>query len=147
MNEEVSNAKQIINALFPDLDLEEQKKLGLKQLESLRESVPQSYKIEAGERQGQPSASSFGRYEQCPGSFGLEQEARRLNQLAHVSSKDSDRGTRIHAWLAGEPAELNEEELVCAQGLKDRAAEQVARIFQDESYTELVEKRIWLFET
>lgn len=98
------------------------------------------------ERRNQPSASSFGRYEKCPGSFGIEQEARKLNQLAHISSKDSDRGTRIHAWLAGEPAELNEEELMCAQGLKDRAAEQVARIFGDQTYTELVEKRIWLRE-
>ena len=58
---------------------------------------------EPDERQGQPSASSFARYQLCPGSFGLEQEARRLNQLAHVSSKDSDRGTKYMRCLAGEP--------------------------------------------
>ena len=89
---------------------------------------------EPDERQGQPSASSFARYQLCPGSFGLEQEARRLNQLAHVSSKDSDRGTKIHAWLAGEDVELNEEELVTAQSLKDRAQEQIHRIFGDNGY-------------
>jgi hypothetical protein len=100
---------------------------------------------EPDERQGQPSASSFARYQLCPGSFGLEQEARRLNQLAHMESKDSDRGTRIHAWLAGEPAELTPEELTVAQGLKDRANEQIRRVFQEAPYNELKEKRIWLF--
>lgn len=101
---------------------------------------------EIDERQGQPSASSFGRYQMCPGSFGLELEAKRLGQQAHVSSKDSERGTRIHAWLAGESVELNEEEAITAQNLKDRAAEQISRIFGDNQYNELREKRIWLRE-
>lgn len=96
------------------------------------------------ERQGQPSASSFARYEACPGSFALEQEARRLNQLAHQGGKDADRGTRIHAWLAGEPIELNDEERTTAENLKARADEQVRRIFEDQPFHELMEKRIWL---
>jgi hypothetical protein len=101
---------------------------------------------EPDERLGQPSASSFARYQLCPGSFGLEQEARRLNQLAHVASKDSERGTKIHAWLEGQEVELTEEELTTAQNLKDRANEQIQRLFGDNPYNELREKRIWLRE-
>jgi hypothetical protein len=98
------------------------------------------------ERQGQPSASSFARYESCPGSFALEVEARKLNQLAHQGGRDADRGTRIHAFLAGEPVELNEEERTTAENLRARADEQIRRIFDGAEFLELVEKRIWLRE-
>jgi hypothetical protein len=96
------------------------------------------------ERRSMPSASSFARYEACPGSFQLETEARRIGQLAHQGGKDADRGTRIHAFLAGEQVELNEEERTTAENLKARADEQVRRIFDGVEFLELREKRIWL---
>jgi hypothetical protein len=99
------------------------------------------------ERKGHPSASSFHRYEKCPGAFQLEHQAREIGQLAFQSSDDAKRGERIHAWLAGELVTdaLNNEELETAQQLKARADEQIRLIFQDQPYRhELKEKRVWL---
>jgi hypothetical protein len=96
------------------------------------------------ERMAMPSASSFARYESCPGSFQLEAEARRIGQLANQGGKEADRGTRIHAFLAGEPVELNEEERTTAINLRDRADEQVRRVFDGAEFLELKEKRVWL---
>lgn len=97
------------------------------------------------ERKGFPSASSFARFELCPGSYQLEDEARQIGQVAHQDSKDAQRGTRIHQWLYDPKSiELGEADLTLAQKLKDRADEQVRRIFEDQPYTEMREKRIWL---
>lgn len=96
------------------------------------------------ERRNQPSASGFFRLEKCPGSFHLIQQARELGQAAFQSSADADRGTRIHAWVAGEPVQLTTEELDTTSQLQARADEQIRLIFQDEPYSELKEKRVWL---
>jgi hypothetical protein len=102
------------------------------------------------ERLGLPSASSWRRYELCAGSWQLEAEARRLNQLAHETSPAAERGTLIHAYLAGEPDEdgkeivLTDTERTTADFLQERAQEQVARIFGDEPTQQLNEKRLWL---
>lgn len=97
------------------------------------------------ERMGLPSASNFHRYEKCPGSFQLEREARRIGQAAHQGGEAASRGTRIHRWLEDpESITLPAEELELANSLKERGDEQVRRIFGDEPYTELREKRLWL---
>ena len=116
------------------------------------------------ERQGQPSASSFARYELCPGSFQLEAEARRIGQAAHQTDKNAERGTRIHAWLAqqgpfnetipeSEKVVLEGEELVTGEALLERANEQIRHIFGDQwdghvnapqPVQVLREKRLWL---
>jgi hypothetical protein len=102
------------------------------------------------ERKGLPSASAFRRYELCPGSFQLEQEAKRLNQEAHTGSEAARRGERIHAWLAGIPDEdgneikLNESEQQTAEFLMERTTEQRIRIFGDQKVNTLTEKRLWM---
>jgi len=74
----------------------------------------------------------------------MEQKATQLGQVAHLAGPAAQRGTRIHAWLAGAPVELSPEELLSAEFLAERAAEQRHRIFGDTSVTELKEKRLWL---
>jgi hypothetical protein len=102
------------------------------------------------ERAGLPSASSWRRYELCNGSWQLEQEAKRLNQEAHVGGEVAERGTRIHAYLAGVPDEdgkeiqLDESEQTTANFLQERAQDQAQRIFGDTPTQQLAEKRLWL---
>jgi hypothetical protein len=102
------------------------------------------------ERLGLPSASNWRRYELCAGSWALEAEARRLNQLAHETSPQAERGTRIHAALAGvldedgQPIALNEDEQRTADFLQERSQGEVARIFGDAPWQQLSEKRLWL---
>ena len=105
---------------------------------------------EPDERLGLPSASSWHRYELCAGSWQLEQEAKRLGQVAHETSPQAERGTLIHAYLAGEPDEdgkeiiLTDSEQATADFLQERAQEQALRIFGDEPTQQLNEKRLWL---
>ena len=96
------------------------------------------------ERRGLPSASAWRRYELCAPSFQLEQEARRLGQVAHKRSPEADRGDRIHAWLVGEKVELEEAEETTATFLRERAEEQVNRIFGTKDIPCITEKRLWL---
>jgi hypothetical protein len=97
------------------------------------------------ERAGLPSASAWPRYEACPGSWTMEQKAREVGQLACGPNQWTLRGERIHAWLAGEPVELSEEERSSAELLLGRATEQRVRIFgEDTEVTHLNEKRLWL---
>jgi Protein of unknown function (DUF2800) len=102
------------------------------------------------EREGKPSASNWRRHELCAGSWQLEQEARKLNQLAHERSVDAARGERIHAYLAGVPDEdgneikLTESEQTTADFLQERAQGEVPRIFGDELVRQISEKRLWL---
>src|ERR1700756_1899019 len=90
------------------------------------------------ERLGLPSASSWRRYELCAGSFQLEQEAKRLGQAAHETSPQAERGTLIHAYLAGEPDEdgkeivLTDSEQATADFLQERMQGEVQRIFADQ---------------
>jgi hypothetical protein len=102
------------------------------------------------ERAGLPSASSWRRYESCPGSWALEQEAKAIGQEAHKTSAAAVRGSLIHAWLAGLPGEdgkeinLMEPEQRTADFLQARAQEQIERIFGGAPVDTLVEKRLWL---
>jgi hypothetical protein len=96
------------------------------------------------ERKGLPSASSWRRHELCAGSWQLEQEAKRLGQEAHKSSPAAARGSLIHAYLAGEKVELSLADQKTADFLKERAEEQVRRIFGDQPINVLKEKRLWL---
>jgi hypothetical protein len=102
------------------------------------------------ERLGLPSASAWHRYELCAGSWQLETEARALGQSAHETSPAAERGSLIHAYLAGIPDEdgteikLDESEQQIADFLQERATEQVHRIFGDEPTLELAEKRLWI---
>ena len=102
------------------------------------------------ERKGLPSASSWRRLELCAGSWQLEQEAKRIGQEAHKSSRAAARGSLIHAWLAGIPGEdgkeikLMEPEQRTADFLQARAQEQIERIFGDARVDTLIEKRLWL---
>jgi Protein of unknown function (DUF2800) len=102
------------------------------------------------ERLGLPSASAWRRYELCAGSWQLEAEARQLGQAAHETSPAAQRGSLIHAYLAGEVDEdgteikLDDSEQQTADFLQERATEQVHRIFGEEPTLELAEKRLWL---
>jgi hypothetical protein len=102
------------------------------------------------QRRNLPSASSWPRYELCAGSWQLEQEAKRLNQEAHKSSKAAERGSLIHAWLAGLPDEkgnkikLMESEQKTADFLQERAQDQIEIIFGGAQVETLIEKRLWL---
>lgn len=96
------------------------------------------------DRRGLPSASNWRRHELCAGSWALEQEAKRIGQEAHKSSAAAARGTRIHGYLAGEKVELSEADQKTADFLKERAEEQVRRIFGDQPVNVLKEKRLWL---
>lgn len=97
------------------------------------------------ERAGLPSASNWLRYQLCPGSYQLSQQAKALGQEAHSRpTQENVRGTRIHAWLAGAKIELSDSEQISAEFLRERAAEQVGRIFWDTSTNEINEKRLWL---
>jgi hypothetical protein len=96
------------------------------------------------ERKGLPSASAWPRYEACPGSWQLEVKAHELGQVACTPNQWTERGERIHAWLADEPVGLSEEELITAELLLGRATEQRRRIFGDAEVAELKEKRLWL---
>jgi Protein of unknown function (DUF2800) len=102
------------------------------------------------ERLGLPSASSWRRYELCAGSWQLEGEAKQLGQAAHETSPAAQRGSLIHAYLAGavdedgNEVQLDEESQRTADFLQDRATEQVHRIFGEEPTLELAEKRLWL---
>lgn len=49
-------------------------------------------------RRGLPSASSLHRLRDCPGSWQLESTL-----PEQPAGEDAERGTRIHAWLAGDP--------------------------------------------
>jgi hypothetical protein len=95
------------------------------------------------ERLGLPSASEWARLQLCPGSYQLSLKAEELGQVAHVAGPAALRGTRIHSWLAGEEVTLSGDELETAEFLKERAAEQVSRIFGDLHPLELAEKRLW----
>jgi hypothetical protein len=102
------------------------------------------------ERLGLPSASAWRRYELCAGSWQLEGEARKLNQLAHEGGEAAARGERIHAYLAGAVDEdgneikLDQSEQQTADFLQERATDQARRIFGDEPTVQLDEKRLWL---
>lgn len=100
---------------------------------------------EHDERRGLPSASAWRRYELCHGSFQLEQEAARLGQSAHRSSPEAQAGERIHAWIEGNrDIAINESEVNTATFLRERGDEQVNRIFGDQHYDQIHEKRLWL---
>jgi len=96
------------------------------------------------ERKGLPSASNWRRYELCHGSFQLEQEAHRLDQVAHKATAEARSGERCHASMAGEAVELDETEKVSVGFMRERADDQLARIFGDTPVTELKEHRFWL---
>jgi hypothetical protein len=96
------------------------------------------------ERGGLPSASAWRRFELCAGSYQLGLEAERLGQEAHKSSPDAVSGTRIHAKLAGQEVELSESEAQSAGFLRERADDQVQRIFGDITPERITEKRLWL---
>jgi Protein of unknown function (DUF2800) len=101
------------------------------------------------ERLGLPSASAWHRYELCAGSWQLEQEAKRLGQAAHQDSPAAQRGTLIHAYLAGEVDEdgsqrkLDDESQRTADFLQERAQGEAQRIFGEEKTWQLSEKRLW----
>src|SRR5262245_60650587 len=96
------------------------------------------------DRRNLPSASSWRRYELCAGSYQLEGEARRLGQEAHKRSPEADKGDRIHARLAGEQITLDEAEETTATFLRERAEEQVIRIFGTKDVPCITERRLWL---
>lgn len=102
-------------------------------------------------RGAHPSASNWPRYERCHGAFQLEREAMRLGQAAYqAQTPEAERGTRIHAYLAGIPDEdgneiiLSESEQQTADFLQERAQGEIKRIFGDQPTKRLVEKRLWL---
>jgi Protein of unknown function (DUF2800) len=96
------------------------------------------------EREGLPTASPWRRYELCSGSYQLTQQAIALGQEACKKSEAADSGDRIHAWLEAKKVELSQSEMQTAQFLKERADDQVVRIFGDAKTMVLYEQRYWL---
>jgi hypothetical protein len=68
------------------------------------------------ERLGLPSASGLERLMLCPGSKRMERG------MPESTNPDAERGTRIHAWLAGETIDLDSEEEIDAFACRDQAA-------------------------
>jgi hypothetical protein len=97
------------------------------------------------ERLGLPTASPWRRYELCAGSWQLEQEARKLGQLAHQGGSDAQSGHEIHGWLDGKDVKLDDRKLQTAEFLLERANDQQIRIFGDQESEQLREKRLWLY--
>jgi CRISPR/Cas system-associated exonuclease Cas4 (RecB family) len=95
------------------------------------------------ERQGLPSASGIHRIAACPGSWRLEKGQ------PDTTSAESESGTRIHAWLAGEAKfdTLTEEEKEIGQLCETVAARVVGRWERDVSDSlpsaQIREKRNW----
>jgi len=96
------------------------------------------------ERRGLPSGSPWRRYELCSASFQLEQEAKRLGQEAYKQSDEATSGKRCHAAMAGEAVELDETEKTEVLFMRERADDQVKRIFGDSPVTDVRERRLWL---
>jgi len=99
---------------------------------------------QADDRRGLPHASIWRRLELCNASWALEQEAHRLGQVAHKRSPEADRGDRIHARMAGAQVELDQAEETTAVFLRERAEEQVQRIFGTKDIPSITERRLWL---
>src|SRR5215469_11616025 len=99
---------------------------------------------QADDRRGLPHASIWRRLELCNASWALEQEAHRLGQVAHKRSPEADRGDRIHARMAGAQVELDQAEETTAVFLRERAEEQVIRIFGTKDIPSITERRLWL---
>lgn len=84
------------------------------------------------ERLGLPSCSSLARLQKCPHSLRYDREEEKK-----VVTEIAEKGTRIHAYLAGEPILLNKQELdlanscqvVAQRVIEEWAAENSVRIF------------------
>jgi|SRR5215475_11757656 len=96
------------------------------------------------ERLGLPSASNWHRHELCAGSFQLEREAVRLEQVAHKKSLAAASGQRQHAALAGQEVQLEGGEEASVAFLNERTLEQVERIFGTRDVPCINERRLWL---
>jgi hypothetical protein len=90
------------------------------------------------ERQGLPSASSIHRLAACPGSWRLEK-----GQPDTVSA-ESESGTRIHAWLAGEDVSLTPEESELAEACVSQAERIIDCWSEGMIYDTHHERRLWL---
>lgn len=97
-------------------------------------------------REGIPSASSFHRLVECPGSFRLEQSIA-ASEIA--SDPQAERGTRIHAaFCSGDHSALNEEELEAYQQ-GEKHLQLMLEAWQKEYNLDTVkeatrEQRLWL---
>jgi hypothetical protein len=95
------------------------------------------------ERHGLPSASSAHRYTVCLGSFLLEQSI----QEPDVSGADAQIGNRIHAHLAGETVELNEDEKRLAMSSRIQETDLAKAVFPFQHGLHFVrEKRLWGYD-
>lgn len=91
------------------------------------------------ERQGKPSASGFERLMLCPGSWQAEKG------MPDTPSAISERGNRIHEWLAGDETHLSDDEQAIADAcLLDRSAITGPISTSD---IEKIERRYWLTGT
>jgi CRISPR/Cas system-associated exonuclease Cas4 (RecB family) len=95
------------------------------------------------ERQGLPSASSAHRYTVCPGSFLLEQSI----QEPETSGADAQIGNRIHAHLAGETVELNEDEKRLAMSSRIQETDLAKAVFPFQHGLHFMrERRLWGYD-
>jgi hypothetical protein len=95
------------------------------------------------ERERLPSASSAHRYTVCPGSFLLEQSI----QEPDVSGTDAQIGNRIHAHLAGETVELNEDEKRLAMSSRIQETDLAKAVFPFQHGLHFVrERRLWGYD-
>lgn len=93
------------------------------------------------EREGLPSASAFSRYALCPGSWALEQTI-----PEERTSDDAAMGTRIHAALAGERVQLNDDENRIADLCTEHEARLVIDTFGPVVMSPVREERLWGYD-
>jgi CRISPR/Cas system-associated exonuclease Cas4 (RecB family) len=93
------------------------------------------------ERQKLPSASSAQRYATCPGSFLLEQQA-----PDEPTGEDAEIGNRVHAWLAEEEIQLEDDDLYLANQCLTHEQDLVRTVFGHAPKRVIREHRIWAFD-
>lgn len=98
--------------------------------------------LEQDSRLGLASASGYGAMIACPGKPNAERGLPELR--VEQDDKDANRGTRIHALLAGGTVTLNDEEMEVAERCDSQTQELVCRLLDTNApYEDLREQRIW----
>lgn len=91
------------------------------------------------ERRDCPSASTMERTLACPGWL---RESKGVKPAP--AGEDAESGTRVHAWLAGEPVDIDSrEELDLAIECSHKAAELIRDVFNSRPYLRFKEHRMW----
>jgi hypothetical protein len=94
------------------------------------------------ERLGLPSCSSLARLQKCPHSLRYDREEEKK-----VVTEIAEKGTRIHAYLAGEPILLNKQELDLANSCQVVAQRVIEEWAGEEGTQELLKEERVFYES